>query len=248
LSPKIGDRVCYVSHFGGYSERNIVPADITIPVPNGLSDEVVAGVMLKGMTVQYLLTQTYKVTNKTKILIHAAAGGVGLIACQWAKHLGATVIGTVGSEEKAAIAKQNGCDYPIVYSKEDFVPIVMDITKGKKLPVVYDSVGKDTLINSMDCLKPRGLLVSYGNASGAPPMIDVLTLMQKGSIFLTRPNLAHYILDRKSILKMSEDLFSVVINNAVKISIDQLYDIEKVNKAHEDIENRITTGSTVLKF
>ena len=201
------------------------------------------------MKTRYLKNKTHLEKNfsYSKEMEHEACG-VGLIACQWAKHLGATVIGTVGSEEKAAIAKQNGCDYPIVYSKEDFVPIVLDITKGKKLPVVYDSVGKDTLINSMDCLKPRGLLVSYGNASGAPPMIDVLTLMQKGSIFLTRPNLAHYILDRKSILKMSQDLFSVVINNAVKISIDQLYDIEIVNKAHEDIESRKTTGSSVLKF
>ena len=244
---KVGDRVGYVSHFGGYAQRNNIDEKFLIPIPPSIPDKIVAASLLKGMTAQYLLRQTYKVKRGDTVLIHAAAGGVGLIACQWAKHLGATVIGTVSTEEKAKIVSKYGCDYPINYTEDDFVEKVLDITKGKKLPVVYDSVGKLTLMKSMKLIEPKGLLVSYGNASGAPDDIDILSLMKHGSLFLTRPTLADYTSTRSLLEKTAHDLFETIKSGAIKVEINQSYLLENVKNAHSDLEDRKTTGSTVLK-
>jgi NADPH2:quinone reductase len=243
---KPGDRICYGSILGAYAEKRIVPADRLLTLPEGISDETAAGIMLKGMTARYLVRVTYPIKKGDTVLIHAAAGGVGLIACQWAKHLGATVIGTVGSEEKAALARAHGCDHPINYTRENFVEKVKEITGGKGLPVVYDSVGKDTWEGSLDCLAPRGLMVSFGNASGPVPPISILTLTQKGSLFLTRPILAHYIVTRAEYEETANDLFNVVKSGAVKIEVNQRYALKDVGQAHIDLENRKTTGSTIL--
>ena len=243
---KPGDRVCYGSLLGAYAETRIVPADRLLALPGGISEETAAAIMLKGMTARYLVRVTYPVKKGDTVLVHAAAGGVGLIACQWAKHLGATVIGTVGSDEKAALAKAHGCDHPIVYTRENFVERVKEITDGKKLPVVYDSVGKDTWEGSLDCLAPRGLMVSFGNASGPVAPISILTLSQKGSLFLTRPTLAHYIITRAEYEETANDLFSVILSGAVKIEINQRYALKDVAQAHRDLESRKTTGSTIL--
>jgi NADPH2:quinone reductase len=243
---KPGDRICYGSLLGAYAETRIVPADRLLALPDGISEETAAGIMLKGMTARYLVRVTYPVRKGDTVLIHAAAGGVGLIACQWAKHLGATVIGTVGSDEKAALAKAHGCDHPIVYTRENFVERVREITGGRKLPVVYDAVGKDTWEGSLDCLAPRGMLVSFGNASGPVPPFSVLTLSQKGSLFLTRPTLAHYIATRAEYEETANDLFGVVTSGAVKIEINQRYALKDVARAHHDLEARKTTGSTIL--
>lgn len=243
---KPGDRICYGSILGAYAETRIVPADRLLALPAGISEEVAAAIMLKGMTARYLVRVTYPVKKGDTVLVHAAAGGVGLIACQWAKHLGATVIGTVGSDEKAALAKAHGCDHPIVYTRENFVERVKEITDGKKLPVVYDSVGKDTWEGSLDCLAPRGLMVSFGNASGPVAPISILTLSQKGSLFLTRPTLAHYIITRAEYEETANDLFSVILSGAVKIEINQRYALKDVAQAHRDLESRKTTGSTIL--
>lgn len=241
-----GDRVAYHSAPGAYAEQRLVPAWLLAKLPDGISDQQGASMMLKGGTAQYLLRQIYEVKAGDTIVIHAAAGGVGLIVCQWAKHLGATVIGTVGSDEKAELAKAHGCDHPIVYTREDFTARVRELTDGKGVPVVYNSVGKDTFMGSLDCLQPRGLMVTFGNASGPPDPLNVLALSQKGSLFLTRPTLGHYTPDHAAVVKVANDLFDVVTSGAVKIEINQTYALKDAAQAHRDLESRKTTGSTVF--
>src|SRR5215470_1000024 len=242
-----GDRVAYAGGpIGAYAEARIMSADRLVPVPAGITDQQAAAMMLKGMTAWYLVRRTHPVKRGETILIHAAAGGVGLIVCQWAKHLGATVIGTVGDDEKAALAKRNGCDYPIVYRREDFVARVNEITQGKKLPVVYDSVGKDTFYKSLDCLAPLGLMVSFGQSSGAIGPVDIGILSGKGSLFLTRPTLNTYTATREDLLAAANELFDVVKSGAVKIQVNQTYPLKDAAKAHADLAGRKTTGSTVF--
>ena len=244
---KPGDRVAYAGGpIGAYAEGRVVPADRLVPVPAGITDQQAAAMMLKGMTAWYLVRRTHPVKRSETVLIHAAAGGVGLIACQWAKHLGATVIGTVGDDEKAALAKKNGCDYPIVYRRDDFVARVNELTQGRKLPVVYDSVGKDTFYKSLDCLAPLGLMVSFGQSSGAIGPVDISILAAKGSLFLTRPTLFTYTATREDLLSAARELFDVVESGAVKIAINQTYPLRDAAQAHRDLENRKTTGQTVL--
>jgi NADPH2:quinone reductase len=242
----VGDRVAYTGLIGAYAEKRLTPAEKLVKLPKEIPDEVAAGMMLKGLTAHYLLHKTYRVRPGDTILIHAAAGGVGLIVCQWAKSLGATVIGTVGSAAKAKLAKENGCDHPIDYTKEDFITRVKEITGGKGVPVVYDSVGKDTFDKSLDCLSKLGLMVSFGNASGSPPPIDVLKLMQKGSLFLTRPTLQDYIPTRDALEAAAAELFKAVSSGVVKIAVEQRYALKDAAQAHRDLESRKTTGSTVL--
>lgn len=245
---KVGDRVAYANGpLGAYSEARVMPADRVVKVPAGISDEQAAAMMLQGMTVQYLLRRTYKVQAGDTILVHAAAGGVGLILCQWAKHLGATVIGTVSSDEKAALARANGCDHPIVYTREDFQARVMEITKGEKVPVVYDSVGRDTFAKSLDCLAPLGMMVLFGQASGPVPPFELGQLAAKGSLFITRPTLFSYTAKRADLVATADDLFGVVASGAVKIAVNQTYALKDAATAHTDLEARRTTGSTVLK-
>ncbi|MFL6712745.1 MAG: quinone oxidoreductase family protein [Sulfurifustis sp.] len=243
---KKGDRVAYAQPVGAYAEVCIRPAERLVKIPSGVDDNVAAAMMLKGMTAQYLLRRTYKVKKGDTILVHAAAGGVGLILCQWAKYLGATVIGTVGSDEKAVLAKKAGCKHVIVTSKEKFSERVKEITKGAGVPVVYDGVGKDTFMDSLDCLMPLGLMVSYGNASGAVPPVNLGILSQKGSLFVTRPTLITYTAKREDLLKAARELFEVVKKKAVKITINQTYPLKEAAQAHRDLEARKTTGSTVL--
>jgi len=244
---KPGDRVAYGSSpLGAYSDERVIPADRLLKLPDGINDKTAAAMMLKGLTAQYLIRQTYKVKRGDTILMHAAAGGVGLILCQWAKHLGATVIGTVGSDDKAKLAKAHGCDYPIVYTREDFQKRVLEITDGKKLPVVYDAVGKDTFMKSLDCLQPLGLMVSFGNASGPIENFNLGILAAKGSLYITRPTLNTYGAKRENIVAMGKELFDVVLSGAVKIEVNQTYPLKDAGKAHRDLESRKTTGSTVL--
>jgi NADPH:quinone reductase len=244
---KPGDRVAYAGGpLGAYCEERVMPADRLVVLPQGISDQQAAAMMLKGLTVQYLIRQIHNVGKGSIILFHAAAGGVGLIACQWAKSLGATVIGTVGSEEKANVAKAHGCDHPIIYSREDFVARVKDITRDQKLPVVYDSVGKDTFMKSLDCLRPRGLMVSFGQSSGPVGPIELGIFAQKGSLFFTRPTLNNYASARSDLLAMAKDLFDVVRSGAVKIEINRTYPLKDAAQAHRDLESRRTVGSTVL--
>jgi NADPH:quinone reductase len=244
---QVGDRVAYSGGpQGAYSEERVMPADRLVVLPDGISDQQAAAMMLKGMTAQYLIRQTYKVKEGDAILFHAAAGGVGLIACQWAKALGATVIGTVGNDEKAELAKAHGCDYPIVYTREKFVERVREITGGEMVPVVYDSVGKDTFMASLDCLKPLGLMVSFGQSSGAIGPVDLGILAQKGSLYVTRPTLRTYADKQADLLAMAQDLFDVVLSGAVKIEVNQTYPLLDAARAHEDLQARKTTGSTVL--
>jgi NADPH2:quinone reductase len=244
---KPGDRVAYAGGpLGAYCEERVFPADRLVPVPDGVSDQEAAAMMLKGMTAWYLIRRTHVVKPGETILMHAAAGGVGLIACQWAKHLGATVIGTVGSDEKAALAKAHGCDYPILYRSEDFVARVNEITGGKKLPVVYDSVGKDTFLKSLDCLAPLGLIALFGQSSGAVPPVDLGILAGKGSLYVTRPTLGNYTATREDLLAAANDLFSVVKSGAVKIMVNQTYPLRDAAQAHRDLESRKTTGQTVF--
>lgn len=244
---KPGDRVAYAGGpLGAYSEERVMPADRLVVLPQGISDQQAAAMMLKGLTVQYLIRQIHNVGKGSTILFHAAAGGVGLIACQWAKSLGATVIGTVGNEEKAKIAKAHGCDHPIVYSREDFVARVKEITRDQKLPVVYDSVGKDTFMKSLDCLRPRGLMVSFGQSSGPVGPVDLGIFAQKGSLFFTRPTLNTYAAARGDLLAMAKDLFDVVLSGAVKIEINQTYPLKEAAQAHRDLESRKTVSSTVF--
>jgi NADPH2:quinone reductase len=242
-----GDRVAYAGGpIGAYAEERVIPADRLVPVPAGITDQQAAAMMLKGMTAWYLVRRTHEVKRGETILIHAAAGGVGLIVCQWAKHLGATVIGTVGDQEKAALAKRNGCDYPILYKSEDFVSRISELTQGKKLPVVYDSVGKDTFYKSLDCLAPLGLMVSFGQSSGAIGPIDIGVLAAKGSLFLTRPTLFTYTASREDLLTAARELFEVVESGAVKITVNQTYPLREAARAHRDLQDRNTTGQTVL--
>src|SRR5712691_8501703 len=242
-----GERVAYAAGpLGAYAERNLVPAERLVRLPASISDEQAAAMMLKGLTAQYLIRQTYRVKAGDTILFHAAAGGVGLIACQWAKHLGATVIGTVGDDEKAALAKKNGCDHAINYRKEDFVARVAEITGGKKCPVVYDSVGKDTFYKSLDCIAPLGLMASFGQSSGAIGAVDIGILAGKGSLFVTRPTLNTYTASREDLLTASGELFEIVQKGAVKLSINQTYALRDAAQAHRDLQARKTTGSTVF--
>ncbi len=244
---KPGDRVAYATApLGAYSESRLIPADRVIKIPKEIDDETAAAMMLQGMTAQYLLRETYKVEKDDTILIHAAAGGVGLIVCQWAKLLGATVIGTVGTKQKADLAAAHGCDHPIVYTEQDFVERVKEITKGEGLPVVYDSIGKDTFPGSLDCLRPRGLFVSFGNASGPIAAFDTGILAAKGSLYITRPSLPHYTGTRTDLVKCASDLIRVVESGAVKIEVNQTYALKDAAAAHRDLEARKTTGSTVL--
>jgi NADPH2:quinone reductase len=244
---KVGDRVAYGnSPLGAYAEARIMPADRLVVLPKGISDQQGAAMMLKGLTAQYLIRQIYKVKKGDTILFHAAAGGVGLIACQWAKSLGATVIGTVGSDEKAKLAKAHGCDHPIVYTREDFVERVKELTKGEKVPVVYDSVGKDTFMKSLDCVRPLGMIVSFGQASGPIGPVDLGIFAQKGSLFFTRPTLNTYAAKRADMLAMAKDLFAAVESGAVKIEVHQTYKLKDAAQAHRDLQSRKTTGSTVF--
>lgn len=244
---KVGDRVAYAGRPpGAYSQVRIMPADTLVKLPDAISFEQGAAMMLQGLTVQYLLNDSYQVKPGDTVLFHAAAGGVGLIACQWLKALGATVIGTVGSEEKAALAKAHGCDHTINYTKENFVERTRELTGGKGVPVVYDSIGKDTFMQSLDCLSPRGMMVTYGNASGPVPPVDVSILGGKGSLKLTRPTVMTYAHNRALLEPMAADLFDRVLKGQVKIEVNQKYQLENVAQAHRDLESRKTTGSTVL--
>ena len=242
----VGDRVVYCMSLGAYAEQRVVDTARLVRVPDGITDQQAAAMMLKGCTAQYLLRRIYPVTAADTILLHAAAGGVGLIACQWAKHLGATVIGTVGSDAKAALARAHGCDHPIIYTRENVVERVKALTGGAGVPVVFDSVGRDTFTASLDCLQPRGLMVSYGNASGAVEPFGPGILAAKGSLFLTRPTLATYISTREELDATATDLFDVVQSGAVKVEVSQTVPLENVAQAHRDLEARKTTGSTVL--
>ena len=242
-----GDRVAYADMpIGAYAEERVIPAHRLVKLPGSISFETAASMMLQGMTAEYLLRRTYPVKAGDTILIHAAAGGVGLIACQWAKALGATVIGTVGSEEKAALAKAHGCDHTILYRQTDFVEEVKKITGGAGLPVVYDSVGADTYMGSLQCLKPRGLLVMYGNASGPVPPFDLGLLAKMGSLYITRPTLMVYNAPREELVTCANALFDVVTSGKVKINVNQRYALKDAAEAHRALEARETTGSTVF--
>jgi NADPH2:quinone reductase len=243
----VGQRVAYgTGPLGAYCAERVMPAEKVIAIPDSIPDETAAAMMLKGMTTQYLLRQTYAVQPGDTILIHAAAGGVGLIAGQWAKHLGATVIGTAGSAEKAALAKAHGYDHVILYREEDIPTRVKEITGGKGVPVVYDGVGKDTFEASLDCLKPRGLLVSFGNASGPVAGVNLGILAAKGSLYVTRPTLASYTATRADLEASAADLIDVVASGAVKIEVNQRFKLTEAADAHRALEGRSTTGSTVL--
>ena len=244
---RTGDRVAYSGGpLGAYSEVRVMPADRLVKLPDGVSEKVAATLMLKGLTVQYLLRQTFPLKGGETILFHAAAGGVGLIACQWARALGVTMIGTVGSDEKAALARANGCAHTIVYTRENFVERVKQITGGKGVPVVYDGVGKDTFPASLDCLSPRGMFVSFGNASGPIAAFDILLLSQKGSLYVTRPTLATYTASRAAMLAMSEEMFALVLTGKLTSDARQTYALKEAAQAHRDLESRKTTGATIL--
>lgn len=245
---KEGDRVAYASPpLGSYAEARLMPAEKVVNIPNGVSDEQAAAMMLKGMTTEYLLSRTYPVKAGETILFHAAAGGVGLIACQWAKAIGATVIGTVGSPEKAELAKAHGCDYPILYDTEDLPARVKEITGGEMVPVVYDSVGKSTFMKSINCLRPRGFMVSFGQSSGSLDPVDPGLLSAGGSLYLTRPGLMTYTSNRQELEESSGALFDMVSSGKVKIEIHNRYALSDAVQAHKDLEGRKTTGSTVLQ-
>jgi NADPH2:quinone reductase len=241
-----GDRVTYTGLPGSYCDVRIVPADRLVKLPEGVSEEMAASMTLKGMTVQYLIHRTYAVKSGDTVLWHAAAGGVGTIACQWLKAIGATTIGTVGSEEKAALAKAHGCHHVINYNKENFVERVKSLTGGKGVPVVYDSVGKTTWEGSLDCLRSRGLMVSFGNASGPVAPVNLGILSQKGSLYVTRPTLATYIASRTDLEDTARSLFEVVKSGKVKIETTKRYKLAEAQAAHRDLEGRKTTGSIVL--
>jgi NADPH:quinone reductase len=243
---KVGDRVAYSGPIGAYAEALLRPAERLVKVPSGIDDQDAAAMMLKGMTAWYLCRRTYRVKEGDTVVVHAAAGGVGQILSQWVKHLGGAVIGTVGSEEKAALAKKAGCKHVIVTPKEKVSERVKEITKGKGVPVVYDGVGKDTFMDSLDCLAPLGLMASFGNASGAVPPVNIGILAQKGSLFLTRPTLGNYIATREELETAARELFSVIKKGAVKIKINQTYPLREAAQAHIDLQNRKTTGQTVL--
>ena len=242
---KEGDRVAYCGLIGAYTDNRVAPADRLVKLPKWIDDKTAAAMMLKGMTAEYLIRRTYRVKKGETVVFHAAAGGVGLIACQWLRQLGATVIGTVGSEEKAKLAKRHGCRYPVLYKTESLVDAVNKITKGKRVPVVYDSVGAATFEQSLDCLAPRGLFVSFGNASGPVPPFNTGILGQKGSLYFTRPTLFTYIASREELDKSARALMGA-IRKGLKIRVDQTFKLEDAVKAHQALEGRKTTGSTVL--
>ena len=244
---KVGDRMAYAGGpVGAYAEERNIPAHRLLKLPDSIAFETAAAMMLQGLTTAYLLRRTYRVQPGDAVLIHAAAGGVGLIACQWAKALGATVIGTVGSAAKGDIAKAHGCDHVINYSTDDFTRQVRDITGGEGVPVVYDGVGKDTFMGSLDSLRPMGMLVSYGNASGPVEPLDLLLLSQKGSLFVTRPTLMNYTAKRADLEALGAELFNVVASGQVRIEVNQKYALKDAVQAHRDLEARKTTGSTIL--
>ncbi|MEX0921357.1 MAG: quinone oxidoreductase [Rhodovibrionaceae bacterium] len=243
-----GDRIAYAfPPLGAYCEARCLPAEHVVKLPDGIGDETAAAMMLQGLTVHYLIRRTYRVKQGDTVLLHAAAGGVGQIACQWLKALGVTTIGTVGSAEKAEIAKAQGCSHTINYREEDFVARVKEITGGAGVPVVYDSVGKDTFYGSLDCLAPMGMMVSFGNASGAVTEFNPGLLAQKGSLFLTRPTLMTYTAKRGDLVAAANELFEVVGSGAVKININQRYPLKEAVQAHQDLEARKTTGSTIFE-
>ncbi|MCM0083194.1 quinone oxidoreductase [Geomonas sp. Red32] len=243
---KVGDRVAYAGRIGAYCEQRLIPADRLCVLPDGIGFEQGAAMMLKGLTVQYLIRRTYRVLRNDTVLFHAAAGGVGLIACQWLKALGAKVIGTAGSEEKCRLARDHGADYCINYRTENVVEKVKEITKGEGVPVVYDGVGKDTFETSLQCLRPFGMLVSFGNASGPVPPFDINRLSPMGSLYLTRPGLATYTAKTSDLDTMSRELFEVVAAGKVTIEINHRYRLEEAAQAHRDLESRATTGSGIL--
>ena len=243
---KVGDRVAYTSALGSFAAERIMPADRLVKLPDKIGYEQAAAMMLKGMTVEYLLNRTFKVQKGMNVLIHAAAGGIGLIACQWANHLGANVIGTVGSREKAALAKANGCHHTILYREEDFVAKVKEITGGKLCEVVYDGVGKATFPASLDCIRPLGMFVSFGNASGSIEAFNINLLQAKGSLFATRPTLNTYAAKREDLVAIANHLFEVVGSGKVKIPVSQKYALKDARQAHEDLQGRKTTGSSIL--
>lgn len=244
---KPGDRVAYAGRPpGAYAEARVLPADVLVKLPGAISFETAAAMMLQGLTVQYLFRRTFRLQGGETILFHAAAGGVGLIACQWARALGVTMIGTVGSDEKAALAKAHGCVHTINYNKENFVERVKEITEGRGVPVVYDSIGKDTFTGSLDCLSPLGMMVSFGGASGPVPPFSLNELASRGSLFVTRPSLFNYIAKRDDLEMMAAELFGMVESGKIKIDINQRYALKDVAQAHSDLESRKTTGSTIL--
>ena len=244
---QVGDRVAYAGGpLGAYSECRIMPAERLVKLPEELADEQGAAIMLKGLTAHYLVRRTYEIKAGETILVHAAAGGVGLLLCQWAKHLGATVIGTVGTPQKAELAAANGCDHPILYQDEDFVTRVRELTDGAGVPVVYDSVGQSTFMGSLDCLSPLGLMVTFGQSSGSVPPFAVHELTARGSLYLTRPTLASYTATREALLNNAHELFGVIASGAVKISVNQTYSLAEAAQAHRDLHDRRTTGATVL--
>jgi NADPH2:quinone reductase len=243
---KVGRHVAYAGPVGAYLQERLIAAERVVKIPAGISDETAAAIMLKGMTAQYLLRRTYKVNRDTTLLFHAAAGGVGVIACQWAAALGARVIGTVSSSGKALIARAHGCTHVINVREEDLVAKVKEYTKGKGVDVVYDSIGKDTFPASLDCLKPLGMWVSFGQASGPVPPFNITLLSQKGSLFATRPSLGTYIETRKDLVATANDLFDVIANGKIKIAVNQTYALADAARAHRDLEARLTTGSTIL--
>lgn len=241
-----GDRIAYITAIGAYSEERVMPADRLVKIPDGISDEQAAAMMLKGMTAEYLLRRTYKVKPGDTILYHAAAGGVGLLLGQWAKHLGATVIGTASSSEKIALAKAHGYDHVINYREKDFVAELKEITGGKLCEVVYDSVGKDTFAGSLDCLRPFGMFVSFGQSSGPIPPFNMAILSQKGSLYATRPTLFTHIAKREDLEASAQALFDVVSSGIIDVQINQRYALSDVAAAHRDLEARHTTGTTIL--
>jgi len=242
-----GDRVAYAGvPPGAYAELRRIPAHRLVKLPAGVSAQQAAAMMLQGMTARYLLKGCWHVGPGTKLMIHAAAGGVGLIVCQWARHLGATVIGTVGSPEKAEVARAHGCEHPIVYAREDFAARVKDLTNGRGVDVVYDSVGQATFMKSLDCLRPMGMMVSFGQSSGSMPPFDLAILAQKGSLFLTRPSLMAYTAVREDLLAHARDLFAVVQSGAVKVEVSRTYPLAEAPRAHRDLEGRKTTGSSIF--
>ena len=241
----VGERIAYAGPLGAYAEERLIAADKVVRLPEAIDDRTAAAMMLKGLTVHYLLHWTYPVQRGDTVLIHAAAGGVGLIFCQWAKHLGATVIGTVGSHAKAAIAQAHGCDHPIVYTERNFREAVMEITGEKGVHAVYDSIGADTFLDSIACARPRGMIVGFGQASGPFPMLDT-GVLQRGSKFVTRPGLAEHTATRAMIETGAGRLFEAVGSGAVRISVNQVYPLAEAARAHADLEGRKTTGSSVL--
>jgi NADPH2:quinone reductase len=243
---KVGDRVGYVAPLGGYAAERLLPADRAVKLPDKISYEQAAGMMLKGMTAQYLLRRTYNVKPGDTILVHAAAGGVGVLLCQWGRALGATVIGTVGSKEKAELAKANGAHHTILYRTEDFPAKVKEITGGKLCDVVYDGIGKTTFPASLDCIRPLGMFASFGSASGPIEAFNINILQQKGSLFATRPTLNTYAAKREDLLAIAKDLFDIVLSGKLKIAINQKYPLKEAVKSHQDLESRATTGASIL--